>query len=130
MLVLSGNNMEVPQSLRTWFVIHFIVDFIFGIPLLLFPAYTLSLFGFEAAELLTARLVGAALLGIGGVSFLVLNESAAVFRSLLKLKIIWSLSAIVAIGLTLVEGAPVLTWVVLWIFVVFSALWMYYLRRV
>ena len=122
--------MNIPQSLRIWFIIHFIVDFIFGIPLLLFPASTLSLFGFEAVELLTPRLVGAALLGIGGISFLVRNENAEVFRSLLKLKVIWSVSAIVGIVLTLVEGAPAFTWLVLGVFAVFSGVWMYYLRRI
>lgn len=117
------------SSLRTWFIIHFIVDFIFGVPLLLFPAETLSLFGFEAAELLTARLVGAAFLAIGGVSFLVRNENEAVFRSLLRLKVIWSLSAIVGILLTIYSGAPAFTWVVLVIFAVFSGVWMYYLWK-
>ena len=118
--------MNIPQSLRIWFIIHFIVDFIFGIPLILFPASTLSLFGFEAVELLTTRLVGAALLGIGGVSFIVRNESIAVFRSLLKLKVIWSVSSIVGILLTLYSGAPVFSWVVLVVFLVFSIVWIYY----
>ena len=121
--------MKVPQSLRTGFIIHFIVDFIFGIPLLLFPAETLHLFGFQTSELLTARLVGAALLGIGGVSFLVRDETEAVFRSLLKLKVIWSLSAIAGIVLTLYEGAPAFTWIILVIFVVFSGVWGYFLVR-
>ncbi len=91
----------VSSSLRVWFVIHFVVDFLFGLPLLFAPGLVLELFGFPLGELLTARLVGAALLGIGGVSFLVRNESAAVFRSLLKLKVIWSLSSIVGILMTL-----------------------------
>ena len=122
--------MNVPNSLRTWFIIHFIVDFIFGIPLVLFPAWTLSLFSFQVGELLTARLVGAALIGIGGVSVLVRNESAEVFRSLLKLKVIWSISAIVAILLTLYEGAPALTWGIFGIFVMFSGVWWYYWKNI
>ena len=51
----------VPRSLRFWFVTHFVVDFIFAIPLLIAPVWFLTTFGFENPDPFTARLVGAAL---------------------------------------------------------------------
>ena len=117
----------VPQSLRFWFVIHFVVDFIFAIPLLIAPVWLLTLFGFETADPFTARLVGAALLGIGGESLLGWNGTVEAFRAMLNLKIILSLAAIAAIILTLViTGGPLMAYVVLLIFAAFGGLWMYY----
>ena len=117
----------VPQSLRFWFVIHFVVDFIFAIPLMIAPVWLLTLFGFETADPFTARLVGAALLGIGGESLLGWNGTVEAFRAMLNLKIIWSLAAIAAIILTLVlNGGPLIAYVILLIFAAFGGLWMYY----
>lgn len=117
----------VPQSLRLWFVIHFVFDFILGVPLLIAPIWFLTLFGFENPDPFTARLVGAALLGIGGESLLGWNGPIEAFRAMLNLKIIWSLAAIFGIILTLIfNGGPLMTYMVLLLFAVFSGLWMYY----
>jgi apolipoprotein N-acyltransferase len=78
---------------------------------------------------MTARLVGAALMGIGLESMLGSNASAETFRAMLNLKIIWSLSAIFAISAALFEGAPAMGWVFLAIFVVFCAVWVSYRVR-
>ena len=120
---------EIPPSLRTWFLIHFVVDMLFGIPLLLFPAWTLSLFGLAAGEPLTARLVGAALLGIGGISVLARDAEPETYRHLLTMKLIWSGSAIVGIVLSIVEGAPSTAWLFLATFAVFFSVWVYYWVR-
>jgi hypothetical protein len=56
----------VPASLRFWFVVHFAADIIFAIPLIFFPGKFVGLWGFESAEIFTARLTGAALAGTGG----------------------------------------------------------------
>jgi len=117
----------VPRSLRFWFVVHFVLDFIFAIPLLLAPVWFLTLFGFQNPDPFTARLVGAALLGIGGESLLGWEASIEAFRAMLNLKIIWSLAAIGGIMLTLIfNGGPFMAYVVLLIFASFSGLWMYY----
>lgn len=121
--------MNVPRSLRIWFVIHFIADMVFGIPLLLAPAKTLALFGLETAETLTARLVGAALIGIGGNSFVMRKKSAEQFKPMLTLKVIWSGAAIIAIILSSIENAPPMLWALLGIFIIFNAVWIYYLQR-
>ena len=118
----------VPDSLRHWFVIHFVVDMIVGLPLLLFPEWILEGLGFLAVEQVSARLVGAALVGIGGVSLWVRGESREVYRALLRLKLIWSGSAIVGLGLAIMRGAPMITGMFLGIFLGFFLLWMYYYR--
>ncbi|MBI2666347.1 hypothetical protein HYX13_01920 [Candidatus Woesearchaeota archaeon] len=121
--------MSIPSSLRTWFLIHFSVDYFFGIPLLFFPQWTLLFFGFGTIENFTVRLVGAALLAIGGISLLARNETKEVYVVLLRLKLLWSGSAIVAIMLSLFQGAQKNLWLFLSIFIFFFFLWGYYLRK-
>ena len=116
----------VPDRLRFWFVVHFAIDYLFAIPLLLAPEFTLELIGWTTVDPLTSRLVGAALLGIGGESLLGRYGSADVYRAMLNLKIIWSLGAIFGIGASMAGGGPPMGWVVLGIFVAFCALWSYY----
>jgi hypothetical protein len=117
----------VPRSLRFWFVIHFVVDFVFAVPLLVAPVWLLTLFGFEQPDPFTARLVGAALLGIGGESLLGWEGSIEAFRAMLNLKIIWSLAAIAGIILTLIfNGGPLVAYGILLLFACFSGVWLYY----
>ena len=117
----------VPRSLRIWFVIHFVVNFTFAVPLLIAPVWLLTLFGFTNPDPFTARLVGAALLGIGGESLLGWEGSEDTFRAMLNLKTIWSLAAIGGIILTLIfNGGPLIAYLILMIFAGFSGLWMYY----
>lgn len=117
---------DVPASLRVWFVVHFFVDIVFALPLLFAPAWTLALFGFSVGETLTARLVGAALVGIGGASLVVRGKSREQFDALLTVKLLWSGSAIVGIVLTLIDGAPMSAWLFLAVFMFFFGLWGYY----
>jgi len=117
---------KTPRSLKIWFIIHFLIDIIFGLPLLFIPKLTLTFLGFTTIETLTARLLGAALIGIGGTSFLIKDKKLEQFKALLLLKIVWSSAAILAILLTLYQGAPKITWLILIVFVIFSAVWYYY----
>ena len=123
---MSAKIDSVPVGLRTWFVIHFVADMLFGIPLLFFPRFLLPFLGWTTYDPLTSRLVGAALMGIGLESLLGRNASAETFRAMLNLKIIWASSAIFAIAAALFEGAPVMAWAFLGIFMVFWAVWVYY----
>lgn len=121
------NKMKtVPSSLRIWFVVHGIVDLVFGLPLLFFPAVVLSLFSFPSESLLTARLVGAALLGIGGISLWARNEPSETYLTLLRMKLMWSGSAIVGIALSLAEGVSFGGWFILGLFLLFFVVWGYY----
>ena len=117
---------QLPPSLRTWFVIHFVVDYLFAIPLFIVPAWFLSLFGFTVVDPVTTRLVAAALFAIGGISLLSWNESVNAYNSLLKLKIIWSVSAIAGLLVSLWQGAPVLLWPIVLVFGLFCGIWSYY----
>lgn len=124
-----ANIDKVPSSLRTWFVVHFVADVLFGLPLLLFPIWTMMLFGWSIVDPMTARLVGAALMGIGIESFLGRKNSSESFQTMLRLKIIWSLSANLGIALTIFQGAPPAAWLIQIIFVTFSGIWIYYKIR-
>ena len=120
----------VPKGLRLWFVVHFIVDVIFAIPLFLSPKETLQFFGWTQIDPLATRLVGAALMGIGIESLLGRNASVDAFRAMLNLKIIWSLSAVFGITLSMIQGGPPpFGWAVLAIFGSFSILWISYRFR-
>ncbi len=116
----------VPAGLRTWFLIHFAADYLVGVPLFLFPEWTLELLRLPA-EPLTARLVAAALLAIGGVSFL--KHTKEQYRSLLLLKIIWAGTALIGILLSLREKTSFAGWSILAVFALFLAVWIYYRRK-
>jgi len=117
----------VPKSLRAWFVIHFVADYLFAIPLLIAPTWMLTLFGWQSIDPFTARLVGAALIGIGGASLTERNASAESFRSMLNLKLLWASSAIIGMTVTMLGGGyPLIGWGIVAIFVAFLFVWLYY----
>jgi len=120
----------VPRSLRRWFVVHFIADVLFAVPLLIAPVWSMQRFGWKTPDPLATRLVGAALMGIGVESLLGRDGSVESFRTMLRLKVIWSVSANVGIALTLLAGdAPWGAYAFQGIFLVFSATWITYARR-
>ncbi|MDP2788439.1 MAG: hypothetical protein Q8O46_00090 [bacterium] len=121
---------QIPNSLRIWFIIHFVLDIVFAIPLLFFTEQFLQYLHFSTDNLIFARLVGAALIGIGGVSFVMHKEEAEVYRVMLILKLLWSGSAIFTIGISLIQGAPQVTWIFLVTFAVFFIVWSYYYRKI
>jgi len=116
----------VPRSLRWWFVVHFVADILFAVPLFLAPAATLTYFGWKAVDPATTRGVAAALFGIGIQSLIGRNESAETFRAMLNLKVIWSAAAAIGLLWTQLEGGPPLGWVAFGIFVAFNGVWVRY----
>ena len=119
----------VPQALRTWFVIHFVADWIFAIPLFVAPRWFLGQLGWTEVDPVSARLVAAALFGIGTESLIGRNADAPTFRTMLELKIIWSATASVGLLWSVLDGAPVMTWGFLAVFVTFNGLWVYWRWR-
>ncbi len=120
----------VPSSLRQWFVVHFVADMIFAIPLLIAPVAFLTLLGWETVDPLATRLVGAALLAIGVESLLGRNAGAESFAGMLNLKLIWSGAASIGILVTMVTvSGPAVAWLLLLMFVAFHLLWLYYRLR-
>lgn len=117
---------EVPTSLRTWFIIHFIVDMFTGIPLLIFPELVLPVLGWNTIDPIATRVVGAALMAIGIESWLGRNAGVEVFRAMLTLKVIWSSCAILGIGLGLLMGGPQASWLFMSVFAIFWVVWIRY----
>ncbi|OGH91194.1 MAG: hypothetical protein A2534_04435 [Candidatus Magasanikbacteria bacterium RIFOXYD2_FULL_39_9] len=118
---------KIPNSLRSWFFVHFLVDYIFAIPLFLFPQQTLSFFGWGVIDPITTRFVAAALFGIGGVSLAARKSDVGVYKHLLMMKIIWSLSVVVGILFSaFTETVPLFIWVALATFLFFASIWIYY----
>ena len=127
-LSLLPSMNEVPKSLRVWFIAHFIIDILFALPMIIAPVWILSFFGI-AAEPVTARLVGAALVGIGGASLIMKDADRQSYDALLWVKILWSVTAIIGMVLSIVQGSSQLVWVAVGIFAMFSSVWMYYKGR-
>ena len=123
---MTNDSSMIPTGLKTWFVIHFIADMFFAIPLIFFPEVIMPWFGWGEIDPVMPRLVGAALLGIGGESLFSRNAPREAFKALLRLKIIWASSAILALSLGILRGGPPATWGFLVIFTGFLGVWVYY----
>ena len=123
---MTERVMTVPPSLRAWFVVHFAADMLFALPLFFAPRLFLEMFGWTEVDPVTARLVAAALFGIGIQSLLARNETADAFRAMLGLKIIWSMTAVAGLIWSALSGGPAMTWVFVVIFAAFSGVWWYY----
>ena len=120
---------EVPRSVRVWFITHFVVDWAFALPLFLAPQETLRLFGWITVDPVSTRLVSAALMAIGGRSFLMRDASLEHYRELLWLKVIWSLTALLGLVVSAVQGAPPMTWAFAGFFALFSIVWLVWAVR-
>ncbi len=119
----------IPKSLKNWFMIHFIIDYIFGILLIISPEFILKIFNWTTIDPITSRIVGAALIGIGSISLLERNSTIETYKVLLKLKIIWSSLAILGILLSIKESSKSI-WIIFMIFLIFNILWIYYYRKI
>ena len=122
-------KMSTPQSLKNWFVAHFLVDMVFAIPMMLAPTAFLKMFGWQTVDPVLTRVGAAALLGIGIESYLGRDAGVEQYRGMLNLKIIWSSSALAGIGISLLQGAqgsPPAGWMIWGIFLLFDLVWIYY----
>ncbi|MFC2028294.1 hypothetical protein ACFLTX_00010 [Chloroflexota bacterium] len=124
---MSSNT--VPNSLKVWFFIHFLVDIAFAIPLFLFPHAFLKFFNWQVIDPFTSRLVAAALFGIGIESYLGRNASLESIKNILNLKVIWSAAAVIGIFVTIAQDFSNLLFIQLFIlivFLVFNIIWVNY----
>jgi hypothetical protein len=121
--------MDVPPSLRLWFVVHAAVDLVAALPLLVAPAAVLGRLGWTCVDPVAVRLVGAALLAIGGQSFLMRNAGLEAYRVMVGLKVIWSLAACFGLVSAIAVGAPPITWAFLGIFIAFAGIWAHHAIR-
>ena len=97
-------NQIVPVALKRWFIIHFAVDVLFALPLFFFPVVFLTFLGWHSIDPFATRIVAAALFGIGIESFIGRNATAQTFKNMLNLKIIWSGTTILGIGLSIIQS--------------------------
>ena len=120
----------VPKSLRTWFVIHCVADVAFALPLLVIPVRFLTTLGWETVDPFAARLVAAALMGIGVESYLGRNAGLEAYRGMLNLKVIWSGTAVLGMAVTMASGqGPWSGWALIAVFAAFNVLWVTYRLR-
>jgi len=115
--------------LKFFFIMHFFVDVIVAIPLFLCPVFFLTKLGWQIVDPVAARLVAAALFGIGIESYLGRKASKDTFISMLNLKIIWSFAAVIGLGLSMLQnaqGSPLALQVMFIIFLAFHLLWVYW----
>ncbi len=116
----------MPSGLRIWFVIHFVADLLFALPLFFAPEWFLGLLGWEAVDPVATRLVAAALFGIGIQSLIGRDEGKESFRAMLNLKVIWSTTAVLGLVWSVLQGGPLMTWGLVAVFTGFSAVWWRY----
>jgi len=119
----------VPRALKNWFIVHFIADITFAVPLFILPEQFLTFMGWSAVDPITARMVAAALFGIGTESLLSRNSTIDSFKTMLDLKIIWSLFAVFGLLLGLINGLFNNIYIGLFLlitFILFNILWTYW----
>ena len=122
--------LEIPAVLRRWFVVHAVIDLLVALPLLIAPETFLHSLGWTVVDPPSARLVGAALLAIGGQSWIGRNGSAAAYRAMLNLKLLWSGGAIAGLFVSLGDAqTPDAVWGFLALFIAFFGIWFYYRIR-
>jgi len=116
----------IPKSLKTWFTIHFLVDYLIAIPLFIAPEFILSQLGWGMIDPFATRLVAAALFGIGGISLLHRNGTKDSYKALLTLKLIWSSFAIIAAIISLTNQMNILVLLIAITFIAFFFIWLWY----
>jgi hypothetical protein len=121
--------MDVPPSLRTWFLVHAAVDLAIALPLFFAPETTLHHLGWTVVDPLATRAVAAALLAIGVQSLRSRGAGVETYRTLLSLKIIWSLAAATGLVIGIGGGAPQAAWAFLCLFIVFAGVWVHHAIR-
>ncbi len=122
---------HVPKALRIWFLIHAGIDIMIALPLFFIPNLFLEWLGWELIDPMATRIVSAAFFAIGSISYLARNEQVDTYRSLVRLKLIWSIIAPIGMVISLIVDPTNYGWIVfvfLGIFVLFSMVWGYWLN--
>ena len=120
------------NALRKFFVLHFVIDVVSAIPLFLCPTLLLTTLGWQVVDPVAARMVAAALFGIGIESYIGRNSSRDSLIGMLNLKIIWSFSAIIGVGTSMMQNIqqnPLAIKIIFITFIAFNLLWVYWRIR-
>ncbi len=120
---------KIPYALKRWFLLHFFLDYFIALPLFFFPIQTLTVFNFTIIDPLTARLVACALFAIGGTSLILYTHEKVFYRPLLLVKIIWSITATIALFWSYIENRNPILLLFTALFLFFFCLWTYYYQK-
>jgi hypothetical protein len=93
------------------------------------PDLFLTRAGWTNIDLIMTRVVAGALFGIGIESVLGRNASLDSFKNILNLKLLWSGTVSLGVGITIIQdaqGVPYLAWVILMVFLLFHGIWWYW----
>ena len=119
------------RSLRITFLVHAIVAFLMGVPLLAAPGRWLSLFGWAPIDPLMSRMLGAAMMALAWSSVRgYLAEEWDQVEIVVELEA--AFTVLVSLGLLrhlLVGSWPWYAWTVFGIFALFAISWIYQLLR-
>lgn len=121
--------MEIPTSLRHWFVAHAVIDVVCGIPLLLVPELLLPHLGWKTVDPVTARLVGAALLALGTQAWRSRAAGVDVYRALLGINVVWSAMVIIGMAIAIAHDAPSAAFIVLSASLALCGVWTHHAIR-
>ena len=114
------------KLLKTTFLVHAVVGFLFGAPLLLAPGRFLGLFNWSPVDPLLSRILGAALLGLAWSSLrgyqqtsrekvALLVEAEAVFCTLAVVGLLRNMWG---------SNWPFIVWLILALQAIFAVLWL------
>jgi len=119
------------RSLRITFLVHAIVAFLMGVPLLVAPGRWLSLFGWAPIDPLMSRMFGAALLAMAWSSVRgYLAEGWDQVEIVVELEAVFTVLASIGLLRHLLIGTwPWYTWTILGIFGLFAVAWIYHLVK-
>jgi flagellar biosynthesis component FlhA len=121
--------MDVPPTLRLWFVADAVVDFLAAAPLLAAPELVLRKLGWTCVDPISARLVGAALLANAAATFAARDAGVETYRALLRMKAVWCLAGAASMFVAVGSGAPSAAWVFLSTFIAFAGVWLHHAIR-
>jgi hypothetical protein len=121
--------MDVPPSLRSWFIVDAVVDFLAAAPLLVAPELMLRRLGWTCVDPISARLVGAAMLANAVATFASRAAGVETYRALLRGKLIWCVAGAASMLIAVGSGAPSAAWLFLSMFVAFAGVWLHHAVR-
>jgi uncharacterized protein YjeT (DUF2065 family) len=119
------------SRLKTTFLIHAPVSLIFGIVFYFVPGIWADLVNWTPYDENITRLLGAAVLAIGVMSWLAYKaETWEQVRIPVQFEIVFTVSgALVGLYSFFFTGAPLFIWVPIIVMVVFGVLWIYFYRQ-
>ncbi|UCD97936.1 MAG: hypothetical protein JSV42_13360 [Chloroflexota bacterium] len=119
------------NGLKTTFLIHAPVSLLFGIVFYFFPGTWANLVNWTPFDENITRLLGAAVLAIGMMSWFAYRaESWQEVRVPVLFEIVFTVSgSLIGLYAYFFSGAPLFIWVPIAVMVIFGVLWIYFYRQ-